>query len=517
MPSALDQALHRTGRRLPAKLKSASAAAAAGNASFLGIGYLILGRRLLAVTAAAGSILLLLLLAADEPPAWPWRAALLAWWLAAVVHGGHLGAKRDRPAGAAPRPGRGPRAAAPAAFALTLIAVAAVAVNARWAAHDLTRAHEDGDCDTVEAAAESFGPHHGVVDPWAVLDADDQAEACAHVLAAAEAREDDPIAAIEALTAYLDHPAAHWDGAGDLRSAVRLETAAAAFGKAYTGGSSALGEAFDLLGAVVESDPDQAGAAQAVVDDFTEGLTAAGDHCRVYTVIEWIGANADRVAGFGGVTEAAEEVAPEAVFGCAEDAFASGNYSLAEKAYRQFADEYPDHEQAGAAQAGLEVAMVRRLLSGWPESEVERPAYCDSPAPFAAAPAYSGSGPHRMALFGFDTAEALPPDWLASDITDAALLVCAGEPEQGAVIGSCDYTGGVAVDLYSVRYPVEVFAVRTGELVYEGGLDMHGGGEGDCPFLLDYYGDPPESETVTPTDQDARDAFASLVEGTIGA
>ncbi|WP_158299711.1 tetratricopeptide repeat protein [Glycomyces paridis] len=500
--------LRRLARRVPAPLKREPAATAAGNASFLGIGYLVVGRPGLAAIAAGGSVVLTLILANAEQPAWGWRIALLVWWLATVLHGWYLGGHRtDWRLDPAPPLGRRPRAVGLASGAAVLLVLVLVALSARWTGYTLTRAHEDGDCERVGAIADSLGPQHAVVDGLTVVAGEKQVDACTYVLAAL-ANESDPEAAVAELDEYLEHPEARWDGAAGLRADLLLEQAAASLETANTQGSTPLRIAFDHIEDAIEGAADRADDAEDLMAEFSTGLAASADPCSLMSFADWIDTNEKRAEAYPVFTETVANLAPDATFTCAETLLAASNWDPAAEAFGRFATEYPDDERAADAKAGEEMANVRPLLDGWPEAEDADPQYCDSPAPLSAAPAYSGSGPHPMALFGFDRADAFPPSWFASDITDAVLVVCVGEVEEGADVGSCIYEGGVEVEFYTKQYAVAAIEVHTGTVVFEGNVQVGG----DCPEILYYFGDPPERRAVESSDSDYRDAFGSLVD-----
>jgi len=501
--------LRRIARRAPAWLKREPVAAAVGNASLLGVGYLILGRYRLAALAAAGSLVLVIGVAATEAPAWPWRAALLAWWAASIAHGWYAGANRTdwRASEAAPPLGRRPRATGLGAGALVLLAVLAVAVHARVVGFGVTQAHEDGDCAAASERAADLGALDRIVDGLAAADAAEQEDACALVLAAQEIADRGPSVAIADLTEYLEHPGARWDGALDLRADVLLDLAAAELTDALTSGATAAADGFDHLATVLDATPDRADEAQAVVDGFLAALPAA-DACAAMDVAAWTFEDPERFSGFEGVGSSVAAAAPAAILGCGAELTAAGDYDAAVAAYELFLDEFPDHPDLATAQGGFDLATVRPLLDGWPEDPtVTAPSYCRLPEPLSTAPDYAGAGPHRMALFGFDRSDALPGDWLAADITEASIAVCSGSLEEGERVGSCDYEGGVTVEFFTQRFQVTVINVRTGEQIYEGPIDVGG----DCPDTIYFYDEPPSSMSVDSTDADFEAAFESLV------
>ncbi|THV42751.1 hypothetical protein [Glycomyces buryatensis] len=499
-------------RRVPAPLKRAPAAAALGNASLLGIGYLILGRRLTAAVAAAASVALVIVLAAVDPPAWPWRAALLLWWITTMVHAwllarGRVG--RPGPAGP-PAPRRRVLAATIGAFVIALAVL--TGVDARWIGARADAAHEAGECAAAAEAGERFWTAHKVVDGSIAAHLDEGSEACAVLLRALDTAASDPLAASEHLAAYIADPAARWDGAADLRSELMVEAAAERFEAAPEEGHPAVEAAFELLAEVVASAPDRAEQARALVDDFLTTYPETADSCRVKDATDWLGESPPAAADFEAAAAVAADLAPDAILGCADSLMSESRWGQAGEAYAQLVAEYPDHESADRARDGAELAEVRSRLGGWPATDMlyDVPAYCDDPVPYSGAPDYSGSGPHRMAVFGMAEAIDLPASWQAEDITEAALVVCVGDiadTAEGSVVDTCRYEGGHEVDVHARQFPMTAFALRTGEVVYSGDFEIGG----DCPpeIFLDEDGTK-EHNRVAIDDEDVREAFEEL-------
>lgn len=502
--------LPRLARFVPAPLKRSPAAAALGNASLLGVGYLVLGRRRLAAATAVGSALLVIVLAAAGPPAWPWRIALLLWWIAGIAHAWLLA--RGAIGGAGPAPlGRRRRAVAAVAGVAVMALTMLIAIDARRIGAEAAAAQESGECVDARDAIDGFGTFHKIIDGLLAVGLDEESEACGHLINAIDTAESDPFEASQYLAAYIEHPGGRWEGASDLRSDLMLEAAAASFEEAVTGGRPSVEAAFHLLTEVVETSPDRADRAHEVVDDFLASFPHDADPCRVMATTDWLGEAPDVAAAFEAATAAVPEIAPGAILGCGDAHLEESAWGLARDAYEQLLVEYPDHELTGQAQDGAELADVRGRLDGWPETDLEKdlPAYCDDPVPYSKAPAYSGSGPHAMAVFGTRVwHHYMPASWLAEDITDAALVVCFGEDDFGTELATCHYEGGFTVPHHAQRLELDVYSVRTGREVYSGFIEVGG----ECQshtYLTD--GAAPEKVRVHVDDEDVREAFDNLV------
>ncbi|MCF2434971.1 hypothetical protein LV779_11225 [Streptomyces thinghirensis] len=55
---------------------------------------------------------------------------------------------------------------------------------------------------------------------------------------------------------------------------------------------------------------------------------------------------------------------------------------------------------------------------------------------------------------------------------------------------------------------MKAYVLRTGKLVTDRKLQISGT---SCPYFISYYGSPPSQQSVTPSDDDVRDAFESVV------
>ncbi|MEV5013667.1 hypothetical protein ACIGW1_05890 [Streptomyces sp. NPDC053780] len=445
-------------------------AVAVGNASLLGAGYLMLGRRWLFWACAVVTVALLRLTYATAET---WcEVVLLLWWAVMVAHGLWL-ARRH--------PAAGPRAGQRVlALGLTL----PVLVAAGWVRYD-THGIEDavagararGDCGEAVAAQDGVGFRHR--------------------LAAA------PVAA-----------------RGDVVVEVceRLDTAAAYLSTGLTGDLDALETGFGRLGAVL-GEPGNERVAGARLTDFLKRLPTE-DGCRTMDIADWLRERESGPKALDGPSSAtAARIAPGALKECGDALLADEQWVNARDMYQRLLDEHPGDDRAddargGIRKAGLAIQLsdVRSLVT---EAESMSTGYCRKPAKYAGAPAYR-EGRSRALFVGHTEAteytDKLPEAWKAGDAADAALVVCADETEAGDVVETCRYRdhngriGSVRFNKLAVR--VKAYALRTGKLVTDRRVQM--GGE-SCPGLLRYFDSLPSRMAVTPSAADVREAFEPVV------
>ncbi|MGA8115707.1 MAG: hypothetical protein WCA46_18765, partial [Actinocatenispora sp.] len=115
-------------------------AVAVGNASLLGVGYLMLGWRRLAAGTGLVTLVLVVLLASAYRTTW-FEVVVALWWVALVAHGWHLARGRTRPAQV-----RGPRLVALCATVPVLLVVTLLRVDAARIEQSVTEARAGGDC-----------------------------------------------------------------------------------------------------------------------------------------------------------------------------------------------------------------------------------------------------------------------------------------------------------------------------------------------------------------------------------
>ncbi|MFI8443568.1 tol-pal system YbgF family protein [Streptomyces rochei] len=441
-------------------------AVAAANASLLGAGYLIMGRRVLFWAAAAVTVALLWL---SYRTARTWCELLLvAWWAAVVAHGWWL-ARRHPAAG----PRRGQRVLA---LALTLPVLAAtgwVRSDAYGIEDAVDEGRADGHCGAAVEAQERVSFRHRLVAAPVAARGDTVVEACE-----------------------------------------RLDTAAGHLNGGLTGDLDALEAGFGRLGAVL-GEPGNERTAAATLQEFLRQLPT-DDGCLTLTVADWL---RDRDGGpevlSGPASDTAARITPGALMECGDALMRDEEWADARESYRRLLDDHPDDGRADDAREGirkaglaLQLDRVRALVAA---ADSMDSGYCRKPAKYPAAPAHrKGRG---GAVFVGDTeyTDKLPEEWRA-DTPGAALVVRAGETEAGDVVETCRYrdhegrVGSVRFNKLAVR--VKVYALRSGKLVTDRKVQM--GGE-SCPGLLRYFGELPSRMAVTPSNADVREAFGPVV------
>jgi hypothetical protein len=442
-------------------------AVALGNASLLGVGYLLLRRTWLAILTLAVTVTLVIVLVESTPAVWL-EVVVVLWWAALIAHGWFLARRR-------PRPGRpwGQRAVALAVTVPVLAAFGVLRFDAAGIEDDVTTARGEGDCRQAVTATDRLGFGHRVVDAPLV------------------ARAEETIAACE-----------------------RLRAADKALGVALTGDIEALENGFATLSEVLAERPGHEQMVATALDGFLDRLPKV-DSCLATKVTDWL---REHKPG-GALAPAADivpRVAPQAMVGCGDRLMAASDWGVARDHYQQLLDEYPKHKLAPTAQQGvrkatlaIELDNVRGLLA----PTGGQPRYCDSPAPYSGAAPYVPNRPNRALLFGSPAnTEKIPAGWLASDVTNAVVVICAGESEYGAAVDTCLYDSttdpGVSgwVTFRKIAIPLRIFEVRTGRQVAAFTVEIGGG---SCPPFLSWYGSvtPPSNEYVAAGAADVQAAF----------
>jgi hypothetical protein len=305
-------------------------AVAIANASLLGAGYVMLGRIRLAVGTAAVTEVLIIVLALVEPPAWPWRVALLLWWIAMTVHGWYLaGGGRGYPEPGtlgssvdllADRPGRvtAQRYAAVGLTGAVLLAVWGLRVDAWRIEEDAAEAHRMGDCTTALSVSDGLGPGHRVAYGSLTARARDGEEACELLVSAErQARDDRPLAA-ETLETYRNHPASLWEGAGQRQADLLLAQAADELESAIAGNLGSLTGGFAHMSTVLDRVAGQEEQVNLVLSVFLGSLPAT-DPCIAKGITDWL---ADRPATDDVLDrsfDVVRQVAPTAMLRCGNE------------------------------------------------------------------------------------------------------------------------------------------------------------------------------------------------------
>ena len=446
-------------------------AVALGNASLLGVGYLLLRRPWLAVLTLVVTVVLVVLLTGSTPEVWL-EVVVVLWWAVLIAHGWLLARRHPRPA----RPWR-KRAVALAVTVPVLAVFGVLRFDAAGIEQDVAEARGAGDCGRATTATDQLWFGHRVVDAPLVARAEETNAACA-----------------------------------------RLRAADKALGVALTGDIEALETGFATLSEVLAERPGHEQMVATALDGFLDRLPKI-DSCLATKVTDWL---REHKPG-GALAPAADvvpRVAPHAMVGCGDRLMAANDWGVARDHYQQLLDEYPEHELALTAQQGvrkatlaIELDNVRGLLA--PTGSLPR--YCDAPAPYSGAAPYVPNRPNRALVYGSEpNTNKIPPGWKASDVTNAVVVICAGESEYGASVDTCLYDSttdpGVSgwVTFRKIAIPLRVFEIRTGRQVASFKVEIGGG---SCPTFLSWYGSitPPSNEYVTASATDVQAAFRPLL------
>jgi hypothetical protein len=454
------------------------AAVAIGNASLLGAGYVLLGRKGLAVGTGLVTVALLVVLLSATPTLW-FEIVIVVWWVALVVHGWVLARSRPRPV-----PARRQRFVALGAAIPVLLVFGLLRFDAASIEQDAADARADGDCAAAMEATGSLWFGHRLAD--------------APLIERAE---------------------------GTVRACDRLRTADGKLAAALDGDTESLAAGFADLQGVLRTLPGHEEMVRSSLDRFLDGLPLE-DACDTKAVTDWLGKEKPRGV-LGDAAGVVPRLAPPAIVECADTFMERSDWQQARQNYQQLLDQYPGHELAPEAQTGattatraIELANVRTLLTPAAGSV---PAYCDKPAPYSGAKPYVPNAPNRALVYGNDVHTGkIPPGWRAKDAADAVVVICAGETEYGTPVRTCPYEsnsglspfGYTDVTFHRIAIPLRVFEVRTGKVVAQFNLEIGGA---SCPAVLEYtspsYTDfgPPSQVYVAASITDVRAAFRPML------
>ncbi|MFI0479757.1 hypothetical protein [Actinomadura sp. 9N215] len=447
-------------------------AVALGNASLLGIGYLMLGRRRTAVAAGAVTIALVSVLVSVGR--WWCEVVVLLWWAAVIAHGWR--AAGGRTGGVAVR---SQRITALAVTALVLLAVGLLRFDASRIERRVAEAREDGACARVLSGGEDVWFGHRVAGAPDVRRSDEAVDACRR-----------------------------------LRTAEAKLIAALA-----TGDTGSLRTGFGTLASVL-AEPGQGRTVATVLDRFL-GRLPTQDACRTVTVTDWLRLRPPTRNDLDRSATAVARTAPAALVGCGDTLMKADDWEGARARYQQLLDQFPQDGRTDAAKKGvrqatlsIELANVRTLLEG--ASDDEQPEYCESPAKYSGAARY-GKGTNRALYYGNDEyTDRLPGRWRAKDAAGAVLVVCVGEQKLGSAVQTCTYraerTGKLSqVTFHKVALPVKAYELRTGKLVSSGKVQIGGR---SCPSVIrsPAFASPDPDRYVKPSKGDVRAAFESLID-----
>jgi hypothetical protein len=448
-------------------------AAALGNASLLGIGYLLLGHWRPAALAVLGTGMLLKL-TASAAATWC-EILLLLWWAAGIAHGWFLARRRAEHVVR-----RGQRAGALAVTVAVLLTAVLLRVDAYGIEDRVNEAREGGDCATAVAAQDEVWSGHRLAGAPVVEPGDAVVEAC------------------------------H-----------RLERAASRLAAGRSGSIDDLERGFGILAGVLKK-PGNEKTVQTVLDAFLDGLPTK-DSCDTADITDWLRDREPTRDVLDRSADTATRTEPAALVGCGDHLMDEDAWQQARARYQHLLDEHPDDALANEARGGAEKATlaieldhVRGLVEDTTSTST---GYCDAPAKYSGAPPYR-KGTNR-ALFLGDTeyTDKLPGGWRTGDPAKAALVVCAGTAKNGAAVESCYYENDKSeylpynVTFYKVKIPLKVYELRTGKRVDPREVQISGG---SCPSVLhyEYYGTydyGPGDEFVSTAKSDVRDAFRPVV------
>ncbi|MCT9084823.1 hypothetical protein N4G65_51135, partial [Streptomyces fulvoviolaceus] len=372
-------------------------AVALGNASLLGVGYLLMRRWRLAIAAVLVTVILLAQVVSTEQESY--EIAVLVWWAAVVIHGWYLaGRGADRVAV------RRHRLVALGVTVPVLLTVGLLRFDASRIGQSVTDARERGDCAGVWSAQDEVWLGHRVAD------------------APLAARGDEVVRACE-----------------------RLQTARNQLSGALTGDTDALEDGFDRLASVL-AQPGNDKTVETTLNGFLRSLPAE-DPCDTVTVTDWLRDREHSKDVLDRTSGTVERTEPAALVACADDLMAEDGWGPARTHYEELLDRYPhddlaDQARKGARKATLSIELdnVTHLLAGGSDSQ---PEYCSSPAKYSGAKPM-GKGTNRALFYAYDEyntdfSKQLPGSWKAGGPADAVLVVCMGEPTYGSSVETCSY------------------------------------------------------------------------------
>lgn len=490
-----------------------------GNASLWGVGYLLLGRRLLGVVCALISAALLVVLGGVAHAGWV-QWLLLAWWAGMIWHGRR--ATRGRPTATI----TWQRVGTSVLAVVVLGAFVIVRLDVNGRADHVDTAHARGDCARALSIADDVGFWQRIGDGPVADGILDSVEACRLVQLARAQAGTDRLLAAETMASYERRPDALWTDARRYREDLLLDQARDDLRAGLADADQpAMDKGFDLLATLRAEFPNRQEDTDDVLAGFLAGLPT-DDACHTVDVTDWIVEQDAETADLDRARTVAAEVTPLALLTCAGTLLAANNPTGARARYQQLLDTYPDDPGVPRARRGVTLATwaiqlneVRALVrTTYPD---ELPAYCTNPRPYGAARPYTGRGTFPAMVFGQDAQrKILPGGWRANDPKNASLIICAGETEYGDVARTCTYYKNsgfgapVPVSFHKRKIPVRVYELRTGRKLADFGLQINGAA---CrPEFLDYshpvgIDTGPGPQYVQSSHEDIRAAYRTVV------
>ncbi|MFI1995452.1 hypothetical protein [Actinoplanes sp. NPDC020271] len=448
-------------------------AAAAGNASFLSLGYFLMRRPGLGLLTLAVSFILLFFVVPSVHTVLIEVVAVL-WWLAMIVHGWFLAKGPVEPSARLRQ-----RIIGVAAAVVVLLILGLLRVQAGGIGQAVTDAKANGDCTHALEKLDKVWLGLRIADaPLAAKD-DDTVTAC-HELN--EAREKLRIGLISADTTELNN-------------------------------------GFSQLNSVLATKPGHERMTDKVLDQFLAGLPVS-DACNTVKITQWLG---DRAKSGNQLDRSADVVPqhePTAMLGCADSYMTAKSWESAKGAYQALINKYPNDPNKGRAEEGIAKAELAIELDTLRErTRDSSPTYCENPSKYSAAKPY-GKGVNKAMVFGNSTqSDRLPGAWKTTDPEGANLILCLSSDAQGTAVRTCDYHNGLGQGLYPVTFhkvkvTVKGYEIRTGRLIINQTLQFGGS---SCPSTVHYtstlgtdFG-PPRHMDVSVDAADVRAQFQKLI------
>jgi hypothetical protein len=438
-----------------------------GNASLLGIGYLMMKRWGLAILnlMVVGALLIFLLVLKKT-----WcEIALVAWWVLVIAHGWFLAQRSPRKESDLTK-----RLVALGITIPVLLAIGIVRYDAGRIAGKVSDAREAGDCAKLTDAQEELWFGHRIVDAPGTEKGDAEVQLCG-----------------------------------------LLDEAKATLATGLTGDYTALEDGFDTLGSVL-AEPGHDKTVDVTLKGWLDDLPLE-DPCRTVRVTDWLRQREATNNVLDQSRATVTKTAPAAILGCADRLMGQKSWEAARSSYQQLVSQYPKDSRVAKALAGIrtatlaiELTHVRELLTGG--------SYCESPAKYSGARPYAGG--FNSGLFEGDDeyTKRLPGSWRASDASNAVMIVCSEAAADGTSLRTCPYRSEKNpqnisdVTFHKVAVPVKVYELRTGRVVSNTRVQIDGP---DCPARITYstfgsFDYPPSTLQVIPSNANVQAAFRYL-------
>ncbi|GAA1536871.1 hypothetical protein [Kribbella lupini] len=452
----------------PLAPKADPLAVAVGNASLLGVGYVLMKRWVLAIVnlMVVGALLIFLLVLKQT-----WcEIALAVWWVLVVVHGWFLAHRAPQKESDLTK-----RLVALGITIPVLLAIGLVRYDASRIAGKVSDAREAGDCSKLTAAQEELWLGHRIVDAPGTEKGDAEVQLCG-----------------------------------------RLDDAKAVLATGLTGDNTALEDGFDTLGSVL-AEPGHDKTVDVTLKGWLDDLPLE-DPCRTVRVTDWLRQREATNNVLDQSKATVTKTAPAAILGCADRLMGQKSWDAARTSYQQLVTQYPKDSGVAKAQAGIrqatlaiELTNVRNLLA--------TNSYCSNPARYSGARPYAGGFNPGMFEGDDEYTKRLPASWRASDASNAVVIVCAEDAVDGTSLRTCPYRSEKNpqnisdVTFHKVAVPVKVYELRTGRIVSNTRVQIDGP---DCPARITYstyltaFDYPPSSLQVIPSDANVQAAFRYL-------